>query len=72
MLWSPDRLTAERLLEGEEQGPISLDEAAALAEQIGVDMPPPCSPAELKELSSVVELSERSTKVRPCPDPAMP
>ena len=39
--WSADRQTAWRLLDGEPQAEISLDEATALAAQIGLPVPPP-------------------------------
>ena len=43
--WSSDRQTAWRLLDGKKQAEISLDEARALAAQIGLPEEPPSPPA---------------------------
>ena len=39
--WSADRRTAWRLQDGEEEGEISLEVAAAIAARIGLPVPPP-------------------------------
>ena len=50
VLWSADRQTAERLLDGIEQGAIALDEASELADQIvGRRWPPAQGVAKVGE-----------------------
>ena len=43
VMWSADRQTAWRLLDGQPQGQISLGEARELAAQVGLPVPPPAA-----------------------------